>query len=437
MEALLKEQDLKLKQGQQEASRLLDLAERSRGALLSVLEDEQRTSRALVRSNRSLQMLSGSNEALIRAQNETDLLKEVCRIAVESGGYSMAWVGYAEMDEAKSIRPAAFCGDDGGSLDWIKLTWNESDPTGRGPAGRCVRDGQPVVCEDVQADPTYYRPEDARRRNYRGVICLPLRDGARTFGLLNLDSVEVRQVSAEEVELLEDLADNLAFGIGTIRARAVKERAEQALVASLHEKEALLKEVHHRVKNNMQVITSLLRLEASRIDHPTTRSVLRDMQNRIMAMAALHEAVYRSESFSRVDLAVYLRQITNQLSRSLVATAGQVSFQLDLLSVAVDLDQAIPCGLIVNELVSNALKHAFPAGRIGEVRIELKESGPGEVQLTISDDGVGLPADFEAVRAKSLGLQLVSDLARQLGGRLRVGPGPKALFEVTFAPGPK
>jgi len=133
-----------------------------------------------------------------------------------------------------------------------------------------------------------------------------------------------------------------------------------------------------------------------------------------------------------VDLAVYLKQVANQLRRSLVATHGQVSFRLDLLPVGIDLDQAIPCGLIVNELVSNALKHAFPDGRAGEVRIELKQAGPGELQLTVSDDGIGLPANFETARTKSLGLQLVSDLARQLGGRLRVDPRPKALFEVTF-----
>ena len=414
----------------------LSLAEKSRGALLSLLEDEQRSSRALVMSNRALTMLGRSNEALIRAVDEASLLNEVCRIAVESRGCRMAWVGYAEDDEARSIRPVASAGDDDGLLSRTALTWKESDPAGGGPAGRSIRTGQPVVWGDVREDPTFYRPEDAVLQGYQSVLCLPLRDGPRTFGLLCLDSVEVGTVSAEELKLLQELADNLAFGIGAIRSKVEQKRAEDSLVASLKEKEALLKEVHHRVKNNMQVITSLLRLEANRINHPTTRSVLKNMQNRIMAMAALHETVYRSNDFSRVDLATYLRQLTGQLSRSLVATPGQVSFQLDLLAVEIGLDQAIPCGLIVNELASNALKHAFPGGRTGQVRIELKQPGPDELQLTVSDDGSGLPADFEAARAKSLGLQLVSDLARQLGGRLRIGPGPQALFKVTFRPSP-
>ena len=204
--------------------------------------------------------------------------------------------------------------------------------------------------------------------------------------------------------------------------------------ASLKEKEALLKEVHHRVKNNMQVITSLLRLEANRIDHPTTRGVLKDMQNRILAMASLHEALYRSNNFAQVDLGSYLKELTTQLQRSLVVSPDQITLKVELLPVGLDLDQAVPCGLIVNELVSNALKHGFPNGRCGEVRAEAAWVSEGLLRLRISDNGIGLSPDFAEVRVKSLGLQLVADLARQLGGSLVIGPGPEAVFEVSFRP---
>jgi PAS domain S-box-containing protein len=221
---------------------------------------------------------------------------------------------------------------------------------------------------------------------------------------------------------------------GTLLDITERKRAEEALVASLREKEALLKEVHHRVKNNLQVITSLLRLESNRIDHTITRDVLRGMQNRIQSMATLHEILYRSGNFAQVDLAAYLRQLTSQLTRSLVTSPGQVELRLDLFSVGLDLDQAIPCGLIVNELVSNAVKHAFPAGRSGEVWVELQTVGERDLRLRVRDTGLGLPSDFEARRDKSLGLQLVSDLARQLGGRLEIGRGPGTPFAVTFTP---
>ena len=220
-----------------------------------------------------------------------------------------------------------------------------------------------------------------------------------------------------------------------------RKQAEEALRASLQEKEALLKEVHHRVKNNLQVVTSLLRLESGRSAQPDTKSVLGDMQGRIRSMALLHESLYRAGTFAAVDLGTYLRQIATQGFRTLVTTPGTIQLKLDLASLAVELDQAMPCGLLVNELVTNSLKHGFPGGRTGEVRVELLaiDGGPRGVSLRVSDTGVGMPADFEAKRDHSLGLQLVADLTRQLGGKLEIGAGEPgagtgASFTVSFTP---
>ena len=187
------------------------------------------------------------------------------------------------------------------------------------------------------------------------------------------------------------------------------------------------------MKNNLQVITSLLRLEARRSAQPDTQSVLVEMQGRIMAMALLHESLYTSGRFAAVDLGAYLAQLTTQLFRVLVAESDAVQLHLDLASVHVEMDQAMPCGLLVNELVSNCVKHGFPVGR--KVRSPGRAAlvdGGRQVRLRVSDTGVGLPEDFDAKRASSLGLQLVSDLAGQLGGALDIGPGPAAVFTVTF-----
>lgn len=433
-ETKLREQNEKLLQSQQETSRLLALAERSRGALLSVLEDEQRTTRALARSNRALKMLSSCNEALIWADDETSLLQEICRIAVELGGHRMAWVGYAGDDDARSIVAMSQWGDAEGYLGKTDLTWAADRPGGEGPAGRCIREGKAMACGDM-SDPSWkiHSLEAARARGFNSVICLPLKDKTRTFGLLGLYSGETGEVGADELRLLQDLADDLAFGIGTIRARVVKERAEAALVGSLHEKEALLKEVHHRVKNNLQVIASLLRLEGRRIEHPITRSVLQEMQGRIQSMALLHETLYRSGNFATVNLASYLTQLTQQLFRSLASPSGAVRLELDLEEAYLEIDQAIPCGLIVNELASNSLKHGFPEGRSGEVRVTMRAPDSGNtIALRVSDTGIGLPQNFDPAQKRSLGLQLVSDLARQLQGRLDIGAGPQAVFDVTF-----
>ena len=212
-------------------------------------------------------------------------------------------------------------------------------------------------------------------------------------------------------------------------------RAQEALRTSLREKEALLKEVHHRVKNNLQVVTSLLRLEAGRSTVPGTKEVLREMQGRIRSMALLHETLYRSGNLAHVDLAHYLKQLATQLFRAHNADPGAILLQSALTSVRLEMDQAIPCGLIVNELISNCLKHAFPHHHGGEVRLELDVlAGGSQVRLHVGDNGVGLPAEFDPSCATTLGLQLVSDLTRQLQGTLEIRPpGPGAGFTVTFA----
>ena len=220
---------------------------------------------------------------------------------------------------------------------------------------------------------------------------------------------------------------------GTCQDITESRKAQQTLQESLREKEALLREIHHRVKNNLQVISSLLRLEAGRCVQPDTRGVLNDMQGRIRSMAMLHESLYRSGRFASVDLSAYLSQLATQAFRTANQSSAGIELRLHLDPCLIGMEQAIPCGLLVNELISNCLKHGFPDGRSGEVQLALSNPDDGRrIQLTVSDTGVGLPEDFGAIRGLSLGLQLVSDLARQLGGTLEIGPERAAIFTVTF-----
>jgi PAS domain S-box-containing protein len=234
------------------------------------------------------------------------------------------------------------------------------------------------------------------------------------------------------VSLLKDRQGAPQHLIAQIQDITERKQAEADLQASLQEKKALLREVHHRVKNNLQVITSLLRLEAARSEEPGTKVVLRDMQGRILSMALLHETLYRTGDFGRVDLGQYLKQLAERFYRAQSSASGKVRLDLDLQPVFVGIDQAIPCGLIVNEMLTNSFKHGFDDQASGEVRLELREKENESVWLQESDNGVGLPADFEGRRERSLGLQLISDLSRQLGGRLEISPGPGARFTLTF-----
>ncbi len=210
--------------------------------------------------------------------------------------------------------------------------------------------------------------------------------------------------------------------------------ADMALKEALHEKTALLRELHHRVKNNLQVITSLLRLEGFRTENEATQVVLSEMQGRIRAMALLHETIYRKGSFAAIDLGDYITQIAEESLRTLLLNPGTVQLDLALATLQVSLDQATPCGLMMSELMSNCLKHGFPDGRGGKIAISLQPLNEARRwRLVVSDNGVGLPADFADKRGKSLGLQLVGDLAAQMGGTLHIGAGPQAVFTVEFS----
>jgi PAS domain S-box-containing protein len=211
-----------------------------------------------------------------------------------------------------------------------------------------------------------------------------------------------------------------------------RKRDEDALRASLAEQEALLKEVHHRVKNNLQVVASLLRLQGSRVRDPEAQSALQETQNRVRAMSLLHETLYRSESLARVSGERYLGGLCAQLLRAAGPPAG-VGLRLEAEGVEFGLEQAVPVGLILNELVSNALKHAFPTGGPGNIAVTLERLPSHRLLLRVADTGVGCPPEAERAGGGTLGLELVRRLVGQLGGSLELGPGPGTAWSVVFS----
>ena len=186
---------------------------------------------ALSRSHRARQMLSSCNEMLIRTSAENDLLAESCRIAVEIGGYRMAWVGYAMDDEQRQILPMAHAGHEAGYLSEIFVSWDDNHSSGLGPAGQAIRSGQLVVFEDILSDAGFsYWLAPARERGYRSVVCLPLRDQSRAFGVLCLYSGEPHPANADEIKLLQEMANDLAFGIENIRSREERQRTQEVVI---------------------------------------------------------------------------------------------------------------------------------------------------------------------------------------------------------------
>jgi two-component sensor histidine kinase len=217
-------------------------------------------------------------------------------------------------------------------------------------------------------------------------------------------------------------------------AKRALQESERRLLTSLREKDLLLKEVHHRVKNNLQIVSSLLFLQSRRIEDTRFRELLQDCRNQVASMALIHEDLYRSKDLMGVDFGAYARTLLGRLV-GLYRGEGAVSLRFDAESVKIAIDQAIPLGLILNELCTNALKHAFPPGKVGDpptIFVTLRSGAPNRIALVFADNGVGLPAGFDPADASSFGMKIISKLADQLGSELRVGPGPGARFELEF-----
>lgn len=208
--------------------------------------------------------------------------------------------------------------------------------------------------------------------------------------------------------------------------------AEDKVSASLREKEVLLKEIHHRVKNNMAVISSLLKLQANRVKDDRAREMFIDSIGRIQSMAMIHEKLYRAEDLARVDFRAYMKEMIASMFTSYRLSPGKIALHMDIENVSMSIDDAIPFGLIINELLSNCLKYAFPEDRKGNIRVELYENDDNEIELTVSDDGVGMPEWLDLENADSLGLSLVNALTTQLQGRIELNRENGTAFKISF-----
>jgi two-component sensor histidine kinase/HAMP domain-containing protein len=239
---------------------------------------------------------------------------------------------------------------------------------------------------------------------------------------------------AEELEqrVAERTAELLTLNTSLEKEVAERKGAEEQARASLQEKEVLLKEIHHRVKNNLQIITSLLNLQTDQVKDTGTLRALRDSQARVRSMALIHEKLYQSKSLAKIDFGEYVQSLVNDLFRSYQRSLGVIELDVQVDEVALNLDYAVPCGLILNELITNALKYAFPNGRKGVLHIELRTELNQTLHLRVADNGVGLPAGLDVFTSKSLGLQLVNSLVAQIGGTLAVESGEGAGFLVSF-----
>ncbi|MFN6461050.1 MAG: PAS domain S-box protein [Nostoc sp. DedVER02] len=209
-------------------------------------------------------------------------------------------------------------------------------------------------------------------------------------------------------------------------------QAEEKIKASLKEKEVLLKEIHHRVKNNLGIVSSLLQMQCRRTQDPVVTAILRDSQNRIASIALIHEKLYRSEDLSDIDFAQYIPDLTTHLFDSYNVSSSQIKLKIQVDDASLDIETAILCGLIINELVSNALKYAFVDQIRGEIKVKFYQESESTLALIIRDNGIGLPENFDSNKSQTLGITLVQGLVKQLRGKLEIESKQGTQFKITF-----
>ncbi len=227
------------------------------------------------------------------------------------------------------------------------------------------------------------------------------------------------------------------FFIAIIRDISERKNAENKIKSSLHEKDVLLKEVHHRVKNNMQVISSLLNLQAGYIEDSKYKTMFNESRNRIRSMALIHEKLYRSEDLTKINISDYINNLANNLYHFYGTSTDKIALQIEAKDIALDINTAIPCGLIINELLSNSLKHAYKDTDKGKIQISLRKvisvSGESEYEMRFKDNGIGIPEKLDIMNTTSLGLQLVTNLTKhQLSGRLVLRREEGTEFQINF-----
>jgi PAS domain S-box-containing protein len=407
----------------------------------------------LRRVNRALKVLGESSQAMARAVDEKKFLAELSRMIVDVGGYRLAWFGFALDDERKSVRPVAQAGFEDGYLEKVDITWAESE-RGRGPTGIAIRRGRPTVCKNILSDPKFapWRGE-AVRRGYGSSIALPIRVGGKVIGALNIYATEPEAFDAEEMNLLEELANDISYGLAALRDKVEREKAEEALVKSSNKIKMFAYSVSHDLKNPAIAIYGLAkRLNRSSRDRLDERGrtycdqILKASEHIASLVEKINVYIKTKEvplSIEKVKLKEIVDTVKEEFAPQL--TGRQIRWQEPEAIPELNADRTSMVRVLRN-LVDNALKYG--GHDLSEIRISYQESEDSHI-LSVEDDGIGLKNEdaktlfgpFKRkrmagkVEGSGLGLAIVKEIAEQHRGRVWLEPDIKkgAAFYVSIS----
>jgi PAS domain S-box-containing protein len=383
------------------------------------------TEKALQNSNTRLELLTTIGQRLLRAEDPQLIVEDLCRLVMAHIDCQF-FFNYLVDIPGRRMQLNACAGISAEEADSIRQL-----DFGVAVCGCVARDGERMIAENIRSshDP---RTELARSFGAQAYCCHPMKVQDELIGTLSFGTRTRKRFSSDEVELMKTVTDQVAVAMQRLLANRALLESEDRIRASLAEKEVLLKEIHHRVKNNMQIISSLVDLQADEVRDAAMRTVFQDVVFRVRSMAMVHEKLYQSSDLARVEFADYTQTLLGYLWRAQGATVSGLRLVLDLEPVLLPVNAAVPCGLILNELFCNALKHAFNGREKGKVTVSLREDVEGPVRLCVRDNGIGMPPELDLEKARTLGLRLVYMLARQLHAAVEVTGDEGTQFTITF-----
>jgi len=348
-----------------------------------------------------------------------DYVLEACLKTVES---EYAFIGL--MNEDETVLSIHLWSEDVMKECAIKETPIHFPISGAGMWGECVRQRRPIIVNDYETSKLYKKGYPRGHVQLERFLAVPVFEGERI--------VAVALAANKKEEYDND--DLIAFNslLNDMWKLIQRKNSENQLIESLKEKEVLLSEIHHRVKNNLQIITSLLNLQSQNLKNEYDMEVFTESQNRVKSMALIHERLYQTKDFAHINMAEHIKRLASGLFNTYHVDQTVVKLNTNIQDVKFNIETAIPLSLIINELVTNSIKHAFHEGQDGEINIDLVETDEKSYKLTISDNGVGIPPDIDFQKTGTLGLQLVNNLTTQLDGVIKLDKTRGTQFEIEF-----
>ena len=376
--------------------------------------------------NSVLKAIRNVNQLVIVEKDRDTLLQKACDALIDTRGYDAVWLGFLQDGETfSSVKGSGFREDFSRFCEHVMS----------GDYPPCFKNARTQKSLFMLVDKSRECGDCVFKNACTGkeVVIVRLEHAGRLFGVLSISLAPDVAADEEEKELLKEVAGDIALALHAIELEGARKQAEDKIKASLKEKEVLLLEIHHRVRNNLQVVSSLLNMQARTAKDKNTIDVLSESRDRINAMALIHTQLYDSGNLSEINMKGFVDKMVRQMFQSYPVRDMKLTPNVNVADCTLPISIAVPLGLVVNELLTNVFKHAFVNRKEGKIEVSLCASKEGEVCLTVSDDDVGLPEGFDVNTTKTLGLHVVKILVEdQLRGKLEVVSDKGTTFKIEF-----